>query len=160
MKQRGSLTLGMGITIAVLGVALIAAGAWAKREATQRAEVEGKFAAFKESVKTLGEEAEKDRKKKEKENAENLSTAVGERDAARKQLRDYAGKSAGSRKLPSATAASSSSGQSCIGTAAYLAAMAAFRKELGSGMAAADGYTLAGDEAQIDAQTLLKGWPK
>ena len=155
-----NLTVIMGVVIAVLLVTTAAAGKWAMHQTEARAEIEGKYNAFVDGVKEAGDKAEKKRKEKEAETAKNLNTAVTERDAALNRLRDNARKGAGSRGLPKAPTATAGSNQICIPTATYNTAFGEFGKELFRFVEAARGYAIEGDEAQIDAQTLLKGWPK
>ena len=116
------------------------------------------FSAFKAQVKQLGEQAEKEARAKEKANEKRIADANTERDAALKRLRErrYPGGGIVSR----APAAPAGSSQVCIGAEAYNAAFREFSQSLERFLAEAFGYAQDGDAAQIDAETLLKAWPK
>lgn len=107
MRQRGYLTIGLGIACAVLTLALLAAANWARTETEKRAEVEGRFAAFKGDTKRLGDEAkakaDKERERQEKESKDAAKRYEGRIAAANARadgLCKRAGVSAGCRDLP------------------------------------------------------------
>ena len=59
MKQRGSLLIGMGITVAILTASLAGMGWLYNGALKEKARVQGEYEAFKEQTRLLGEEAEK-----------------------------------------------------------------------------------------------------
>ena len=107
MKQRGSLTIGLGITIAVLSAALGGVGWLYKGALTEKARIEGEYTAFKMETKRIGEAAEKANReilaKRERianERIKNLSKRAADASARADRLCKSAGLSAGCRALP------------------------------------------------------------
>lgn len=158
MNSARSIRNGFASPLLVLG---ILAGVLALGVAIQTHRVEScktEFAAFKAQVKQLGEQAEKEARAKEKANEKRIADANNERDAALKRLRDR--ERSRSRNLSSAAAPANSGNRVCIPTATYNSAMGEFREVLARVMAEVDGYATRGDEAAIDADTLIKAWPR
>lgn len=112
VRQKGSLTIGLGITIGVLSIALAGVG-WLYNGALQeKARVEGEYEAFKEGVKKLGEEAEAkrlvelERQRRDHDKAvASLKARVAAADARANELCKQAGLSAGCRALPAVPSA-------------------------------------------------------
>ena len=107
MRQRGYLTIGLAIALAVALLGLAGAAKWAKHEAGKRAEVEGRFTAFKKGVEDAGKKAEQDklaeaaRLKRENEDAtKRWNTRVAAANARADGLCKRAGLSSGCRDLP------------------------------------------------------------
>ena len=107
MRQRGSLTLGLGITIGLLSIALTGVGWLYNGALKEKARVQGEYEAFKEGTRQLGEEAEARNRKTltERERIANERIkSLGARAAASAARADglckSAGLSAGCRALP------------------------------------------------------------
>ena len=86
MRQRGSLTLGLGITIALLSIALSAVGWLYNGALKEKARVQGEYEAFKLVTKRLGDNAEKDRIAKESADKTRKEKADAENAATRKRV--------------------------------------------------------------------------
>lgn len=107
IRQRGSLTIGLGIALGVLTIALAGTGWLYKNALQEKARIEGEYEAFKEGVKKLGEEAEakrlveleKQRRNHEKAVA-SLKARVAAANARANELCKQAGLSAGCSSLP------------------------------------------------------------
>jgi len=107
MKQKGSLLIGLGITIAVLSASVAGVGWLYYGALKDKARIEGEYEAFKIGVKELGEkaEAENERKLKDRERIANerIKSLVARTAAAAARadgLCKSAGLSAGCRALP------------------------------------------------------------
>ena len=107
MRQRGFLTLGLGITIGLLSIALTGVGWLYNGALKEKARVQGEYEAFKTGVKTLGEEAEakhqktlKDRERIANERIKSLGARAAASAARADKLCKSAGLSAGCRALP------------------------------------------------------------
>lgn len=107
MRQRGYLTIGLAIALAVMTLATVAAANWARTETEKRAKIEGQFTAFKAETKRLGDEAkdkadkERDRQARENANAQKrLEARIAAANARADGLCKRAGLSAGCRDLP------------------------------------------------------------
>ena len=117
------------------------------------------FSEFKSTVEANGKRAQAEAKLKEATNAQAISGALTERDAALVRLRDSQKRSA-SRRLSSGPAAPAGSDQICISSTAYNAAFQRFRERLVSSLDGLGSLAVEGDEAQLDAKALIEAWPK
>lgn len=151
---------------ALLVAAIFAAGTafgvshWYKPEHEAHLKDNAADAAFKAQLAIDGKQAELDKKSKEKTYADNLKTALADRDAALSKLRTAAAANSSRGKLSSQPTAPAGSSQVCIDSTAYNAAFSRYTKRYDAGMAGINGLVTEGDSAQIDAQTILQGWPK
>src|SRR3990167_10077412 len=107
MKQRGSLLIGMGITVAILSASLAGMGWLYNGALKEKAQVQGEYEAFKEETKRLGEAAEKrnqqtlaERERIANERIASLGKRVADARARADWLCKSAGLSAGCRALP------------------------------------------------------------
>ena len=107
MKQRGSLTLGLGITIGVLSLMLAGTGWLYNGALKEKARVQGEYEAFKDGVARLGKEAENKRlnelerqKRSHDETIKSLEKRLASARARADELCKSAGLSAGCRTLP------------------------------------------------------------
>lgn len=157
MKQRGSLTIGLVIALAIASVGCLAAIKWATHEAANAAKIKGQYDAFVANVKAVGDEQERKSKEKDAANAKQIKDAVTERDVALTKLRQS---NTRRRELSDAATATAGSGQVCFPTPTYNASVKRYRERLDRGLGGIQPLAIEGDAAQIDAQTLLKGWPK
>ena len=124
-------------------------------------EVKAQYEGFKQTTEANGKKAEAEAKLKETQNAQTISTAVTSRNDALERLRAVqAAASSASRRLSGSPTAPAGSSQICLESAAYNAAFAKYRDRLGAGLEGIRRLVIEGDEAQIDAQTLFKAWPK
>jgi hypothetical protein len=138
--------LAVGVVVVILGIAL---KVQSSRLEQAKAEIQ--------NYKVAGELAKKEADRKDKLNADNIKTAVGERDDALAKLR---AKSTHPSRVSGVPAAPVGSSEVCFPTAVYNAAFAGFGQAIDRRLADANRDAIEGDAAQIDAQTLLKGWPK
>lgn len=111
---------------------------------------EARYVVFEAKVEALGEAAKVAAKKEELKHEQAISAAVAGRDVARKRLREQI---AGSGRVSLTPQTAPGSDAICFGTAEFAAAVERYR-------AGVRGLVGAGDEAAIDAKTLLEGWPK
>src|SRR3972149_8016193 len=98
MKQRGSLLIGMGITVAILTASLAGMGWLYNGALKEKARVQGEYEAFKEETIRLGEKAkeENERTLAERERIANERIAsLGKRAADARARADGLCKSAG-----------------------------------------------------------------
>lgn len=109
MKQRGVLDLALIFAVAcgVLTLALIVAVNWARHEAKSRAEIEGKFTAFKKGAEDAGKKAQKEKddeinrvKGESVESEKRWAARVASANARADGLCKRAGLSSGCRDLP------------------------------------------------------------
>lgn len=107
MNQRGSLLIGLGITIAALSLSLAGVGWLYNGALKERARIEGEYEAFKIGVKELGEQAEEDnlrllieRERIADERIKSLAARAAAAAARADSLCKSAGLSAGCRALP------------------------------------------------------------
>ena len=107
MKQRGSLLIGMGITVAILTASLAGMGWLYNGALKEKARVQGEYEAFKEQTRLLGEEAEKrnqqtlaERERIANERIVSLGKRAADARARADGLCKSAGLSAGCRALP------------------------------------------------------------
>ena len=151
MKQRGFISLpitawaaiGAGILIAGLSVAL-------KIQSSRLEACNAKYESFVAQTRILGEQAKAAKEKKEAQDAKRVNDAVASRDDALRRLRDERSRSS---RVPLTPAAPAGSEQICFGQSALAAAVEQYRERV-------RGLVEAGDEAQIDAQALLRAWPE
>lgn len=115
------------------------------------------FEAFQTQVKTLGEVQIAENTRKEAEYASKLKVAIDGRTLALNGLRDQ---STRSRTIAEAPTAPAGSLQVCFDANTYNAALQRFRSRFDTGLAGTRGLAIEGSTAQIDARTLLSGWPK
>ena len=115
------------------------------------------YAAFQTSVKAVGDAQLAKNKEKEAEYAKNLQTAVDSRADALRRLRVASSSSSTPTTNPAAPIGSS---QVCTDSATFTAAFQRFGESLDRFIQDTRGYSVEGDSAQIDAQTLLQSWPK
>ena len=145
--------------VAALGVALAVMYGFLHIARADLRTCNAEFTAFKQTVEANGKRAQAEAKLKETQNAQAISGALTERDAALGRLRDSQKRSA-SRRVSKAPAAPAGSDQVCIGSAAYNAAFQRFRERLVSNLDGLGALAVEGDEAQLDAQTLIQAWPR
>ena len=105
--QRGSLLIGMGITVAFLSVALTGVGWLYNGALKEKARVQGEYEAFKLETARLGKEAQqrfdkslKDRERIANERIKSLGARAAASAARADKLCKSAGLSAGCRALP------------------------------------------------------------
>ena len=112
------------------------------------------FEAYKSKVAELGAQAEKRKIEVESANANQIRDAVSSRNAALASLRAaQAQAAAGRSRVPLTPAAAAGSGALCFDQKALSAAVERYRERV-------RGLVEIGDEAQIDAQALVRAWPK
>lgn len=145
------------IGAAVVLLIIIALGISLKVQTARLNACKDAFETFKIQVKTLGEQAERDAKLKEKGYADSIKIAVSSRADALKRLRDL---SARSSPMPNNPTAPAGSDEICISSGAYNAAFQKFGADLAGFIQGTRGLAIQGDEAQIDAKALFDGWPK
>jgi len=137
---------------------LTASTGWYRHEASQehaqRIQIAAEYKAFTAQVDALGKAQEQASKLKDAEHAKTVSVAVSNRADALRLLRDVQNKAdARSRDLPIVPAAAVSGGAICYDQKAVAAAIERYRQRIA-------GVVAEGDSAQIDAKSLLDGWPK
>lgn len=116
--------------------------------------VEAEYAAFVSKVEALGEQAKARKIEVEASNAKQITDAVTSRNAALASLRSaQAAADARSRSMPLAPAAAKGSSVQCFEPQALSAAVERYRGRV-------LGLVTQGDEAAIDAATLIRAWPK
>lgn len=113
--------------------------------------VTARYEAFQSEVKALGEQAKAHKIEVEAKNEKAIADAVGSRNAALASLR-LAEANARSRSMPLTPASPAGSSQICFDPPALSSAVEQYRGRV-------LGLVTQGDEAQIDAATLLKSWP-
>ena len=114
--------------------------------------VQARFDAFTEQVDTLGKAQEAKNKEKESQDAKAIRDAVTGRDIALNSLRNEINRASG-RPASLTPAAPAGSGDICFDPPAFAAAVERYRGRVRA-------IVGTGEEAQIDARTLLEGWPK
>ena len=139
-----------------LGIAAVAgasggAAAW-KVQGWRLDAVKNEFAAFVSNVEVEGEKAKVRKIEKESKDAKTIAAAVSDRDAALKRLR-LAQAGAGRGSVSLAPPAAAGSREICFEPEAFASAIDRFRERV-------TGIVIQGEEAAIDAQALLEGWPK
>ena len=122
------------------------------QEHAKRIEVEAAYEQFKAGVKIAGEAAQAAAKAKDQANEKTIKSAVAGRADALRRLRD-AESNTSSRSVPLVPAAAAGDRQICFDPPALTAAVERYRARV-------RGLAQSGDEAQIDAQALIDGWPK
>ena len=146
-RQRGQLlaygALAAGAVILVMGIAL-------KVQGSRLQSCKDEYAAFVANVKAQGELAKAQAIKKEAQDAKQIQDAVSQRDLALKRLRQSA--NTPSRNLPLVPAAAKGSDTICFGAKALNAAVERYRGDVRQ-------LAESGDEAQLDAVTLIQAWP-
>ena len=107
MNQRGSLTIGLGITIGVLSGALALTGWLYNGALKDKARIQGEYEAFKTGVETLGKEAETKRlaelerqKRSHDASLKSLEIRLASAHARADELCKSAGLSSGCSSLP------------------------------------------------------------
>ena len=154
MRQRGYLTIGLAIALAVMTLATVAAANWARVQTEKRAEVEGKFNSFKADVDEKGKVAAKaakdkedqDRKRQEKADAENDRTITDLR-ARIARLREQPGSNfSGGSMSPAPAGSRCPETQTCFDRAEYQRTDGAFVK-------GARGLADEGSEVEADLNT-------
>ena len=128
----------------IAGVLLVGLGVQTKRVESCKAE----SAEFIAKVEAAGIVAQKVAAAKEKEDAKRITDALTDRDTALKRLR----LSASRGNVPILSSGPSGSGEICGEQKALSAAIERFRGGVRS-------LVESGDEAQIDAQSLVRSWP-
>ena len=123
--------------------------------------VQAKYDGFVQTTEANGRTAVAEAKLKEKTNEEAITTAnTGRADALGRLRISEAALSAAGRRLPSSPAAPAGSSQICFESATYNAAFSKYRDRLIASMERLGQLVVEGDEAQIDAKSLLQSWPK
>jgi hypothetical protein len=107
------------------------------------------FDLYKQQIATKIAEQKADALKKEADDAKKISDAVSGRNDALSRLRQA---SASARRVPLTPAATSGSSEIIFDQKALDAAVERYRGRVRQ-------LVIQGDEAQIDAQTLLQSWP-
>src|SRR3990167_5491470 len=88
MKQRGSLLIGMGITVAILTASLAGMGWLYNGALKEKARVQGEYEAFKLVTKRISDKAQKDKEIQEAADKERKEKANVENTVARKRISD------------------------------------------------------------------------
>lgn len=135
--------------IAGLGVLLLVLLGWLHIVRADLKVTEAQFESFKDKTAALGEQAKAHKIEKEANDAKAIQSALGERDAAIKRMRDYI---ASRSRVPLTPASPGGGDKICFSQKALSAAVERYR-------AGVRGIIEQGDAAQIDAQTLVNGWP-
>ena len=152
-RQKGYLTIGLAIALAVALLGLAAAAKWAQHEAGKRAEVEGRFTAFKSGVEEKGKQAQKeadeqkakDRKRQEEANAENKRT-IADLHARVARMRASGNNTSGGSVSASPAGSRCPESQACFDRAEYQRADGAF-------VAGARGLADEGSAVAVDLET-------
>lgn len=119
------------------------------------------LALFKADIATKAAQAERDAAKKEKADEQKINAAVAGRDAALASLRAaQAQRNSGRGSVPYTALASPAGSQKCIDPAAATAAVERYRRAVAEGRRRVEEIVGIGDEAQIDAKSLLSAWPQ
>jgi predicted phage gp36 major capsid-like protein len=107
MNQRGSLTIGLGIAVAVLSASLSGMGWLYNNALKEKGRIEGEYEAFKMEAQRLGEVAQqenakllRERERKAYERIKSLAARVADATARADRLCKSAGLSAGCSALP------------------------------------------------------------
>lgn len=136
-RQKGDIMLAVGIAMGLLVLALIACANWARVQTEKRAEIEGRFTAFRAGVEERGRQAENDAKKKaemdrklqEAADAENRNTIADLR-ARIKRMRDTGANTSGGSLSTAPAGSRCPEGQTCFDTALYRGAVRGFIEEI------------------------------
>ena len=145
---------GTMITMIVVGVIILGMAGAIHYYKSELQVVTAQYEGFKETVKANGEAAIAKAALKEKEHEITINDALGVRDDALNQLRlaQAAARAAGGR-VPLLAAPAQASGTICFDQKALSAAVERYRDRIFD-------LVVQGDEAAIDAQTLINAWPK
>lgn len=125
----------------------------AKSEHTERVKVAAEYEQFTVGVKLAGDKATLEAKRKDAENAKTIQSAVAGRADALKRLRDSVQGNSSGRPLSLTPAVAAGTSEICFEPTAFAAAVEQYRRSVRR-------IVEQGDEAQIDAQALIQGWPK
>ena len=153
MTQRGQLLIYSWLAAAAV---MMVMGISIKVQSSRLQSCKTEAAAFKANVEALGKLAEAEKLKKEAQDAKQIQDALTQRDVALRRL-----SSVNARRSPvSDNSAGAAAGSTvCIPTTAYNSAMGEFGKSLERFLAETGRYAQVGDEAQIDAVSLIQAWP-
>jgi hypothetical protein len=139
--------------IVALLMALACGAAYLKGHHAGAQEVQEKFDLFTAQVRAEGEKAKADALQKEKDYATQITVAVTSRDDALKRMQlAEARANAARRAMPLTPASTSAGGAICFDQKALSSAVEQYRGRVSH-------LVEQGDEAQLDAQTLVKSWP-
>ena len=144
-SQRGQMmlygALGVGAVMLVMVVTI-------KIYASRLQSCKTEHAEFVAKVELLGKQAEAAAKLKESQDAKQIKDALSDRDAALKRLHNNTNQN----RVPLVPPAPTGSSEICYEQSFLNTAVERFRTGVRS-------LVTVGDEAQIDAQALIKAWP-
>jgi len=139
--------------VVILGIALALALGVASHYRSELRVSEAEYAAFRSKVEALGEAAKANKVIKEKADADKITVAVSERDAARNRLRELEKAGASQRSLPVLPAATERTDRICLSRAKFESAFGALHTDI-------QGIAQTGNFAIIDNKAWLSAWPK
>ena len=137
-----------------LGIAFLLLAGYAQYQKSEARAYKDKLAVFTAQVESIGKQAIERNRRIEDANKSRIDVAIANRDASIARLRVLVQQArSGSGAMPIVPAPAAAGGSICYDQSAVSAAVERYRQRV-------IGIVESGDEAQIDANFLLKAWPK